>query len=86
MIFGTSDIRLRVVDYDSNGDSFTAGQPRALVDLTQTTGRRVAGFMPDGKRLMITLPAGLASDQKPAHTVFLLNFFEEVQRRLPVGK
>jgi len=86
LVFTAPDERLRVVDYKSGGDSFTMDQPRVWSDKLPSGSRYLAGFMPDGKHLVIALPTGPGSDQKPTHAVFLLNFFEELQRRLPAGK
>jgi serine/threonine-protein kinase len=42
---------------------------------------------PDGKRIVAIMPAD-ASGAQPAegHVTFVLNFFDELRRRVPVGK
>jgi hypothetical protein len=42
---------------------------------------------PDGKRIIALMPAETAADQNAQNRViFLENFFDEVRRKVPVGK
>jgi hypothetical protein len=41
---------------------------------------------PDGARFVVARSAQSASASQSAHVTFLLNFFEEVRRRIPSGK
>jgi hypothetical protein len=42
---------------------------------------------PDGKRVVVVTPMGSADASKQEHeVVFLQNFFDELRRRVPVGK
>jgi hypothetical protein len=42
---------------------------------------------PDGKRIAALMPAEAPEDQKAqSHVIFLMNFFDEVRRKVPVGK
>ena len=68
-----------VTGYSVAGDSFSPARPRPWNDT------RVESFdlMPDGKRVVM-IPA---ADQKEAtHATFLLNFMDDLRRRLPAGK
>jgi serine/threonine-protein kinase len=79
-----------VASYTSNRDSFTAGRPRAWSE------RRLADIpvspydlAPDGKRFAVVLPADVNAEEKQTPTgsiTVLLNFFDELKRRVPGGK
>jgi hypothetical protein len=73
------------------GDSFVAEKPRLWSE------KRLAAFgvvgvgtydlAPDGKRIAALMPAEAPEDQEAQnHVIFLQNFFDEVRRRVPVGK
>jgi serine/threonine-protein kinase len=76
------------VGYAAKGDSFAAGKTRLWTE----TRLRNLGFSnydlaPDGKRLAAMLAGDDANDGKgPTHLTFLLNFFDELRRKVPVGK
>jgi len=78
------------VKYTVRNGVFEAGKPQ--VWLANPRGRGGFALHPDGKRLaMVTraTPPESAQDEapKPEHTViFLQNFFDELKRRVPVGK
>ena len=76
---------INVVDYKVQGDTFVASQPRAwLQKLIPNTG--APDLAPDGKHFVVVMDAD-AGEQKPStHAVFLFNFFDELRRRVPVGK
>ena len=43
-------------------------------------------FAPDGKRMVVTVPASTQEPSKQEHTVvFVQNFFDELRRLAPVG-
>jgi hypothetical protein len=42
--------------------------------------------MPDGKRIAVLVPSADAEVKPQTHVVFLLNFFDELRRKVPVGK
>ena len=68
-----------VAGYSVAGDSFSPARPRPWNET------RVESFdlMPDGKRVVM-VPA---ADQKEAtHAIFLLNFMDDLRRRLPAAK
>lgn len=79
------DSELMVASYRTHGGSFVLDQPRVY-------SRKIVGFSstrsydpaPDGKHIVALMPADTAQG---AHdrVVFLLNFFDELRRRAPVG-
>ena len=71
------------VAYTATGDSFSPEKPRVLA----TTTGSAPGFdvAPDGRLLMMTPTP--AEGTKAEHTLmFVQNFFDELRRRVPVGK
>jgi hypothetical protein len=82
LIYFTTARRIQVVEYSSIGDSFSAGQPHSWPGQPLSLSWLV-GIMPDGKQLVVTTTSGSNSENKSTRVVFLLNFFEELQRRLP---
>jgi hypothetical protein len=77
------------VKYSVKGDSFEAERPRLwapkLGGLEAV--RSAWDLAPDGKRLAVVMPVETAETPKAEHeVVFLLNFFDEVRRRVPAGK
>jgi Tol biopolymer transport system component/predicted Ser/Thr protein kinase len=83
--------RLMVADYTARGDSFVAGTPRTW------TGKPLLylgsppiytyDVSPDGKHVAAVLYSDGTADEKPITQVtFLLNFFDELRRRLGSGK
>ena len=74
---------MMVANYTTNTEAFVAGKPRLWA------GKKDLGdyfdLSPDGERFAVVQPE--ASEQKgPLHVTFLLNFFDELRRRAPVGK
>jgi Tol biopolymer transport system component len=90
LFFETLDNHIMVAAYAVKGDSFVADKPRAW------SGKQLGGvanaaknidLAPDGKRIVALMPAETAEDQKAqSHVTFLENFFDEVRRKVPVGK
>jgi hypothetical protein len=73
------------VDYTVSGDSFVNEKPRVwLESLGGATGFDLA---PDGKRLVVSMATLERGVSRQEHTImFLQNFFDELRRRVPVGK
>src|SRR5205823_4088190 len=80
-----ADGQLMAVSYKSRGDSFLTDQPRVWT-------KKIVGFGttrgydpgPDGKRIVALMPAN--TPQEPQDDViFLLNFFDELRRRVPAS-
>ena len=88
LLFENPEQRVMAVGYHAKGDSFAAGKPRvwsATRLLLSSGGISVYDLAPDGKRLA----AIVASDQaggEPPHLTFLLNFFDELRRKVPPAK
>lgn len=82
----TADGSLMTVDYEVRGDEFIPGKPRPWAE-----GKRISASLgaaydvaPDGKRVA-AFPAedAPAGPRENLHAIFLLNFFDELKRRLP---
>ena len=85
------DNRIMSAAYTAKGDSFAAGKPgpwsnTQLADIAAPWNLDLAA---DGKRFVVAVWPRVDSAGEPkasVHVTFLLNFFDEVQRRIPVGK
>jgi serine/threonine protein kinase/Tol biopolymer transport system component len=82
--------RIMVANYSTKGDSFVGEKPR------EWSGQSVALTMsgavgaqydlsPDGKRIAVATYAGGSSQQGAGHVIFLENFIDELQRKVPLG-
>ena len=49
-------------------------------------GMRNVDIAPDGKRMVALLPAEARKAQRSNQVVFLLNFLDELRRKVPTGK
>jgi serine/threonine-protein kinase len=80
-LFFVASGQIMVADYRVEGNSFVAGKPRPW---SQRTISFQGGWdiSPDGKRAILT-PGAVAAD---LHLTFLLNFADELRRRLTPGK
>ena len=82
---------IMVAGYTDRGDAFVFGKPQVwsphpLMDLGSPP---VGAFdlAPDGKRFAAVLNADGTAEPKPVtHLTFLLNFFDELRRRVPDAK
>jgi serine/threonine-protein kinase len=83
---GSSNNRIMVADYTVNGDSFVPAKPRqwSPTPVAITGPLRPLAIAPDGKRfIVLRTPGGVPGDDKePLHVVVLLNFFDELRRRI----
>ena len=74
------------VGYTVSGDSFVAEKPRVWAANVRSAG----GFdlAPDGKRVAVLVPVATqdASQTRSTTVVFVLNFFDELRRRAPIGQ
>ena len=70
--------------YTVNGDTFVAEKPRAWI---AKVGGTMWDLAPDGTRVVVVTegPSGAASTQEHQVT-FLFNFFDELRRKVPLGK
>lgn len=77
--------RMMVAQYKTNGDSFASETPRFWSDtrLLELGLHQSYDVAPDGKRLAVVLYAdGTAELKRVTKVAFLLNFFDELRRRL----
>lgn len=86
LLYETADQRVMVASYRSSDGSFAAEAPHPwggdpLADTGVNPGFDVA---PDGERIVALLPAGRAEERQARnHVSVLLNFLDEVRRRVP---
>jgi hypothetical protein len=87
LFFETMDGYIMVADYTVKGDSFIAEKPRLWSNVqVRETGSLNMTLHPDGKRFAIFPEVANATDQKRVLRVtFLLNFDDELRRRVPAG-
>jgi Tol biopolymer transport system component/predicted Ser/Thr protein kinase len=84
LLFLGGDGHIMVVDYSAQGDLFRAGKPRVWspVAIRRMGLRQNFDLSPDGKRVvMFPQP----ESQESLHFTFLLNFFDEVRRKVPAN-
>ena len=80
------DRKLMDVPYQSREGSFVADKPRVWSEKIIVFGTtRTYDPAPDGKRIVTLMPAE-APQEPQAHVTFLLNFFDELRRRVPTGR
>jgi Tol biopolymer transport system component len=84
LLYATTDGAVMAVHYSAKGDTFVADKPR--VWLAKYTGGAY-DLSADGKRLVAIVPEHAATAPQVEHeVVFLQNFFDELRRKVPVGK
>ena len=88
--YNLADDRIMVVTYSAKSGSFVAQKPRVWSDvglaaLSASTGATQYDVGPDGKRLVAATYAGGATQQNAGHVIFLENFVDELQRKVPLG-
>jgi Tol biopolymer transport system component/tRNA A-37 threonylcarbamoyl transferase component Bud32 len=85
LLFLGGDDRIMVADYTIQGDSFSAGKPRAWspTQVRRTSVNQNFDLAPDGKRVAFFPRPAEPQSQGSLHATFLLNFFDEVRRRVP---
>jgi predicted Ser/Thr protein kinase len=88
LFYETFDNHIMVVDYTTKGDSFLPGKPRLWSEeQIYDTGTVNASLAPDGKRFAVfPRPETAEEGNGSLHVTFLLNFFDELRRRVPAGK
>jgi hypothetical protein len=77
-----------VTDYSVKGDAFVPGTVRAWSEkqIQRRGTRQNFDLSPDGKRVAVFPRLEAEENAGPLHVTFLLNFFDEVRRRIPVSK
>jgi serine/threonine-protein kinase len=86
LFYETGDYRIMVVDYTVEGDTFVPGKPRLWSDYRLPyPGVLNLALHPDGKRFAVfEAPPSAEGEKGSVHVTFLLNFFDELRRRVPV--
>ena len=85
LFFVEASRTIMVAGYTARGDVFVFGKPQVwsphpLMDLAWD-------LAPDGKRVAVILNADGTTDPPPiTHLTFLLNFFDELRRRVPTAR
>ena len=88
LFYRTEDRRIMVVSYAVKGDSFESGKPRPWASqlLADLGNNRTFDLSPDGKRFAVLTPAqGPKLHETQCHVMLLVNFFDEVRRRVAAG-
>ncbi|MGD1093902.1 MAG: hypothetical protein ABSB35_18185 [Bryobacteraceae bacterium] len=88
LFYESLDHRIVVVEYSVSGSSFIPGKPRPWSDVHLFfPGTVNLDLAPDGKRFaVLTMPETTNGERGQVHVTMLLNLFDELQRRIPVGK
>lgn len=82
LVYQSGD-QIMAASYTVKGDMFVAEKPRVWIAKLGGTQWDLA---PDGKRVAVLAPAESATAPAPEHeVVFLLNFFDELRRRVPTA-
>jgi serine/threonine-protein kinase len=85
LFYEAIDNRIMVVDYTLDGASFIAGRPRLWSDKPLVFfGTINISLAPDGKRFAaLSMPETSGGEKGSVHVTMLLNFFDELKRRVP---
>jgi serine/threonine-protein kinase len=91
LFFRTDDNRIMVATYIVRADSFVPDKPRLWSDRKLanfgTIGTSSYDLAPDGKRIAAIMPVeSPEAKASQSHVIFLENFFDELQRKVPAGK
>jgi len=87
--FRAPDALIMAPQYAASGSSLAFGQPKAWTETRVRINGSVSSYdlAPDGKRLAAFVADDSFNGESPhPEVVFLLNFFDELRRRVPVGK
>jgi len=89
-LFFQSGDQIMAASYAVTGDTFLPGKPRVWAPKLVAPGRPNSyawDLAPDGKRVVLLTPVDSSDSGKQEHVVVLLqNFFDELRRRVPLGK
>ena len=85
ILYETLDNRIMIVDYKVEGGAFAAGKPRLWSDRQLFfSGTSNLDLAPDGKHFAVfSLPEAAPGAKGSVHVTMLLNFFDELKRRIP---
>jgi hypothetical protein len=83
-LYYTQGDQLMAVSYTAKGDAFVAERPRVWIP---KLGGTVIDVAPDDKRVAVIMPVESTEAPRQEHEiVMLVNFFDEVRRRVLAGK
>jgi hypothetical protein len=85
LFYGSPDLHIMTADYNVRGDSFEASKPRPCPGPPLLQMGRTGGFdlAPDGKRIAVLSPPDATVAQKGnVHGTVMLNFFDDLHRRV----
>jgi serine/threonine-protein kinase len=84
LFYEAADNRIMVADYTVNDGSFVRGKPRPWSDkeLFYAGGSNL-DLAPDGKRFAVLALPETPGEKGTVHVTMLLNFFDELKRRIP---
>jgi serine/threonine-protein kinase len=88
LLFETVGAHVMAVNYTAKGDSFAAGKPRVWAE-TRLWGTGTFpnyDLAPDGKRLAAFVADDAKGEKPLTQPTFLLNFSDELQRKVPTGR
>jgi Tol biopolymer transport system component/predicted Ser/Thr protein kinase len=90
LFYQAPDYRIMVATYTAKGDSFAADKPRPWAP-TQILEPNALywnlDLAPDGKRFVVAArPEATGGQKGSVHVTVLLNFFDELRRRVPADK
>ena len=88
LFFLTPDWLIMVTNCTAKRDSFAAGKPQvwARENLPSLGGNYPYDLAPDGKRFAVVLNPGGTQVRSTDSVTVLLNFFDELRRKMPPGK
>ena len=88
LIYATEDQHIMVASYRVNGGSFQADAPRLWSNARLGDAGVLGNFdvAPDGRIVALLPPSGVPTQQARNHVTFLINFFDEVERRVTAGR
>jgi serine/threonine-protein kinase len=86
LLFLGGDDRIMTVNYSIQHGSFSAGRPRAWspIQVRRTGVGQNFDLSPDGQRIAAFERPAVVETAGSLHATFLLNFFDELRRRVPV--
>jgi len=88
LFYVTLDGHIMVVPYSVNGRTFEPGKPRqwSSSPIALWVNYTPYDLMPDGKRVvMFPVTESASGERANLHLTFLLNFFDDLKRKIPVG-
>ena len=88
LFYETLDNHILTAEWSSRGDSFQVSKPRlwSNKELFLPEGASNFTLAPDSKRIAALMPPeAMTGTNGSVHVTFLLNFFDELRRRVPVS-